>query len=41
MKHKLKFGDYKDCLEATQLKNKVNQPEKKNLMGLEKITKNS
>ena len=34
MKHKLKFGDYKDCLEATQLENKVNQPEKKKLDGI-------
>ena len=27
-KMKLKFEDYKHCLEATQLKNKINQLEK-------------
>ena len=28
IKRKLKFEDYKNCLEATQLENKVNQSEK-------------
>ena len=27
-KRKLKFDDYKNCLEATQFENKVNNPEK-------------
>ena len=32
VKWKLKFEDYKNCLEEIQLENKVNQLEKKNLM---------
>ena len=28
IKGKLKFEDYKDCLEATQFENKINQLEK-------------
>ena len=31
IKRKLKFEDYKNCLEATQLKNKINQLEEKNV----------
>ena len=27
-KIKFRFGDYSNCLEATQLKNKINHPEK-------------
>ena len=36
---KLKFEGYKHCLEATQLRNEINQPEKINLtwLVLEKI----
>ena len=29
LKRKLKFKNYKNCLEATQLKNKINYLEKK------------
>ena len=32
IKRKLKFENYKNCLEATQLKNKMNHPEKKSLI---------
>ena len=28
IERKLKFEDYKHCLEATQVENKINQPEK-------------
>ena len=28
MFHKLKFQDYKNCLEATQLESKINHPDK-------------
>ena len=28
IKRKLKFEDYKNCLKATQLENKINHPEK-------------
>ena len=28
MCHKLKFQDHKNCLEATQLENKINYPDK-------------
>ena len=31
VKRKLKFEDYKYCLEATQLENKINHLEKNNL----------
>ena len=31
IKRKLKFEDYKNCLEATQLKNKINQLEENNV----------
>ena len=30
IKRKTKFGNYKNCLEATQLENKINHVEKKN-----------
>ena len=30
IKRKLKFGNYKNCLAATRLDNKINCPEKKN-----------
>ena len=42
MKRKLKFEDYKNCVEATQLKNEINQPKKVKLMQkfLEKTIKN-
>ena len=29
IKRKLKFKEYKNCLEATQLENQINHPEKK------------
>ena len=29
IKRKLKFENYENCLEATQLENKINYPEKK------------
>ena len=32
IKQELKFDDYKNCLEGTELENKINQPEKINLM---------
>ena len=31
IKRKLKFEDYKNCLKATQLENKINHPEKKKI----------
>ena len=31
MKRKLKFQDYKNCLEAAQIKNKINYIEKNNI----------
>ena len=31
MKRKLKFQDYKNCLEAAQIKNKLNYIEKNNI----------
>ena len=31
MKKKLKFQDYKNCLEAAQIKNKINYIEKNNI----------
>ena len=42
IEHKFKFEDYKHCLEAIQLENKINYLEKINFMYtvLEKITKN-
>ena len=42
-KQKLKFENYKHCLEASHLKNKRNQQKNINLMQIafEKITKNS
>ena len=41
IKRKLKFEDYKNCLEATQLENKINQLEKNNVDVLKKIKNNS
>ena len=44
IKGKLKFKDYKNCLEANQLENKINHPEKKKKLMqivLKKIAKNS
>ena len=41
IKRKLKFEDYKNCLEATQLENKINQLEKNNVDVLKKIINNS
>ena len=43
IKLKLKFEDYKHCLEATQIKNEMKQLEKINLIQIvfEKIIKNS
>ena len=43
IKQRLKFEDYKNCWEARQFKNKMNQPEKVNFVWilLEKIIKNS
>ena len=32
IKQKLKFEDYKHCLEATQFENKINYPENKKLI---------
>ena len=42
-KKKIKFEDYKNCLEATQVKNKMNHPEKmkSTYKVLKKIIKNS
>ena len=42
IKRKFKFGDYKNCLKATQLENKINQLQKIKLTQkfLEKIIKN-
>ena len=41
MKRKLKFDDYKHCLEATQLENKIGKLETKlTQIVLEKIIKN-
>ena len=31
IKRKLKFENYKNCVEATQLENKINYPEKKEI----------
>ena len=43
IKQRLKSEDYKNCWEARQFKNKMNQPEKVNFVWilLEKIIKNS
>ena len=43
MKRKLEFEDYRHCLETTQIKNKIDHSERKNLNveNLEKIIKNS
>ena len=43
IKERLKFQDYKRCLEATQLGNKINKLEKSKWMiiVIKKITKNS
>ena len=43
IKRKLKFQNYKKCLEATQLENKINHLEKNkiNIDSLKKIIKNS
>ena len=42
IKRKFKFGDYKNCLKATQLENKINQLQKIKLTQkfLEKTIKN-
>ena len=42
-KRKLKFENYKNCSEATQLENKINHLEKNqlNIDSIKKITKNS
>ena len=42
-KRKLKFENYKNCLEATRLENKINHLEKNqlNIDGIKKIIKNS
>ena len=41
IKRKLKFEDYQNCSEATQLENKINQLEKKvDTDNLKKIIKN-
>ena len=39
IKRKLKFGNYKNCLEAAQLNNKINQLEK-NKIGIDSLKKN-
>ena len=41
IKRELKFENYKNCLEATQLDNKINYLEKNEISGLKKIIKNS
>ena len=43
IKRKLKFEDYKNCLEAAQIGNKINHLEKMKLMSivLKKMKKNS
>ena len=43
MKRKLKFENYKNCLEATEIENKINYLEKTkvNMHSLKKIIKNS
>ena len=43
IKRKLEFEDYRHCLETTQIKNKTDHSERKNLNveNLEKIIKNS
>ena len=43
MKRKLKFENYKNCLEATQLENKTNHLEKNqiDIDSLKKVIKNS
>ena len=43
MKRKLEFEDYRHCLETTQIKNKIDHSERKNLNveNLQKIIKNS
>ena len=43
IKQKLKFEDYKDCLEKSEIENNINQLEKKNLIWivLKKIINNS
>ena len=43
IKQKIKFEDYKNCLEATQLENKINHPDKNEIDvdNLKNIIKNS
>ena len=43
IKRKLKFENYKNCLEATQLGNKINHLEKNqtNISSIKKVMKNS
>ena len=43
IKQKIKFEDYKNCLEATQLENKINHPDKNEIDvdSLTNIIKNS
>ena len=43
IKRKLEFEDYRHCLETTQIKNKIDHSERKNLNveNLQKIIKNS
>ena len=43
IKQKIKFEDYKNCLEATQLENKINHPDKNEIDvdSLKNIIKNS
>ena len=38
-KRKLKFENYKNCLEATQLENKINYLQKKNKINLDTLRK--
>ena len=40
IKRKLKFEDYKNCLKATQLENKINHPEK-NKIGMDNLTESN
>ena len=41
IKRQLKFENYENCLEATQLENKINHLEKIDIDGLKKDHKNS
>ena len=43
IKQKIEFEDYKNCLEATQLENKINHPDKNEIDvdSLKNIIKNS